>query len=296
MFSAVRTKLTIFFVIFLVVSLGLLSVALQRIVVAEFEHIEENNARVAIVRAMEAIRSDGQFLGTWARDIGPWDETYDFVESGDRVYIRNNFSPESIENLDLDLLAFVNDSNTMAWAHISDEQQIEDFDYESLPGIGDHGPEWTSSTGVVGLHRMNDNTVYLLAVHPILTSEYGGPSRGATIFGRRLDNARFEELILSSVADFSLRPFTAMDMPEGSVDGNGLEDGNLQVSRANGETSARTVLSDFKGEPVLTLEVRAHKDVATNGARAANTIMIVYAAIGLFGFLVLQFLFWRMRP
>ena len=288
MFNSLRAKLISYFFLFLIVIGGSLFLLLDRLVLAEFEQIERNEARVAITRAMSAIRGDGQSLRAWARDIGPWDDTYSFVESVDLSYVNDNFDPEAIENLELDLLAFVDNAGSVVWSHVSSEQRIDNFHFEELPGLKDRDPEWAASTGVVGLHRMDANSVYWVAVHPIVKSDYTGPSRGATILGRRLDEERFRELIQSSIADFELK-LLPLDKATGMApDEDNFDEGIVEVIRENGETNAYTVLHDFNGEPVLTLKVRAHRIATTSGAKAVHTVMLVFAVLAFLGFLLFQ--------
>ena len=59
----------------------------------------------------------------------------------------------------------------------------------SLPGFARQDSAWDSSEGQVGLHRADGGTVYMLAAHPILTSDFDGDNRGAMYFGRILDAA-----------------------------------------------------------------------------------------------------------
>lgn len=286
MFNTAWAKLTAYFAVFLVVSGGLLFVVLDRFVLSEFERIERDEARVSITRAMEAIRKDGQSLRAWSRDISPWDDTYRFIETRDMEFIAKNFPLEWLDDLEFDLLLLTDNSNAIVWGYWSEQQSLEDLPYQDLPGFADRGPEWDTSKGVVGLHRLGPDAVYLLVVHPILTSEYGGPSRGATVFGRRLDNARLEKLAESSVANFELQTFRADTHP--------VTDG-IEVTRVNGETIAYTVLHDFNGAPVLTLKIRAHKDAMTNGTHAISAVMYVFAALAFLGFVFFLLLVTRLR-
>ena len=295
MFNSARAKLISYFFFFLIVIGGLLFLLLDRLVLAEFEQIERNEARIAITRAMSAIRGDGQSLRAWARDIGPWDDTYSFVESGDLDYVNDNFDPEALENLELDLLAFVDNADTVVWSHLSSEQSIDSFHYEELPGLNDRDSEWASSTGVVGLHRMDADSVYWVAVHPIVKSNYSGPSRGAIILGRRLDEKRFEELIQSSIADFELQPLPLGRSNGIAPDEDKFDEGIVEVIREDGETSAYTVLYDFNDEAVLTLKVRAHRVATTNGAKAIHTVMVVFAVLAFLGLLLFQLLLVRLK-
>ena len=275
MLNSAWAKLTAFFAVFLVVSGGLLFAVLDRFILSEFERIEVDEAQVAITRAIAAIRKDGQSLRAWARDISPWDDTYEFIETRDMEYVAKNFPREWLDDLELDLLLLTDNSDAIVWGHWSEQQSLEDIPYQDLPGFANRSQEWDASQGVVGLHRLGPDAVYLLVVHPILTSEYGGPSRGATVFGRRLDNARLEKLAESSVANFELQNFRADTHP--ATDG-------IEVTRVNGETIAHTVLRDFDGAPVLTLKIRAHKDAMTNGTYAVAAVMCVFAVLALLGF------------
>lgn len=275
MFNTASAKLTAYFAVFLVVSGGLLFAVLDRFVLSEFERIERDEARVAITRAMAAIRKDGQSLRAWSRDISPWDDTYEFIETRNMEFVAKNFPLEWLDDLEFDLLLLTDNSNAIVWGYWSEQQTLEGLPYQDLPGFADRGSNWDTSQGIVGLHRLGPDAVYLLVVHPILTSEYGGPSRGATVFGRRLDNARLEKLVESTVANIELQEFHADTHT--AIDG-------IDVTRVNGETIAHTVLRDFNDSPVLTLKIRAHKDAMTNGSHAISAVMYAFAALAVLGF------------
>lgn len=287
----VVTKPIVYFTFFLIFLSGLLYGALDHFVFSVFERTERDAARYALGRAVKAINVEGQALRTWVRDIAPWDETYVFAQDKDPIYIVNNFTPESLENLDFDVVLFADSIGSVIWSYVSESGNIDDLRYEELLHHVDQQWKWGESTGIVGLHRADVDSVYLVAMHPILTSEYGGPSKGTVIFGRKLDNARFEKMIESSVADFNLLVIggeSALTDFTGAIGGTSY---SPELWRENGETKASILLRDFNNKAVLKLEVRAHRNTTKNGSEAINAVMYVYIVtvlLGLAGFFLIS--------
>ncbi len=280
---ATRLKLTIWFVVFLVFSNGLLYGALNIFVFSEFKSIERDEARIGVSRALAVIRADNTSLLAWVRDVGPWDDTYSFANTGDPAYIANNYDTQAIENLDFDLILFADNSESVLWSYVSGSQTINDLRYREFLHIMNQDPDWETSSGMVGLHRMGGDSVYIIAAHPIQTSEYGGPSRGTTVFGRRLDNVRFEKMIASSVADFDLQVIGDDPITNQFAESIEMKNDGFDVRRENGETKAYAVLQDLNKKSAVLLEIRAHVDTTKNGAESIRYVMYSYLIITLLG-------------
>lgn len=271
-----------YFAVFLVLCGLLLRGALDRFVAAEFEQIEIDDARMTLIRAMETIRNDGQSLRTWARDIGPWTATYGFAETRDIAYIVENFPEEYIAALEFDLLMFVDNADAVFWSYIDEQQSIEDFRPADLRDLAGGEAGWNSSAA--GLHPVGDSSVYLIAAHPILKSDESGPSRGVVILGRRLDNARFERLIQSTVANFDLQTVRSDSRLAELAADLSSESAGIKVVREDGDSSAYAVLNDVYDMPAMILKVRTHKHITTSGSSALRATMTAYLAMAILAF------------
>lgn len=290
-----RKKLTISFVIFLVISIGSIFGALKIFVFSEFERLERDDARYGLTSGLAAIRGENASLLAWVKDVGPWNDTYDFAETGNPAYIASNYDPQAIGNLDFDLILFADNGGSVLWSYVSGRKTIRDLHYEQFLQFINESPEWETSTGVAGLFRMSDSSVYLVAAHPIQTSEYRGPSRGSVVFGRRLDNARFENLIQSSVADFDLQIIDGNTITNEIAESIANNKNGVDTRRENGITKAYAILNDVNRQPAILLEIRAHVATTRKGAESIRNVMYSYILISVLGLAIFLLISVRSR-
>lgn len=279
--KAARSRFLAYFVIVLVASCGLLYIALDNIVLSEFERLEKEEAQENLGSAIAALRRENAALVVWARDYAPWDDTLEFVRSGDLQYITTNFAPDTIENLGFDLILFLNQSGAVVWSYVAGPTSVGDLNVQDLPVLQLDGLEWDSSTGLSGLYQLTENGVYQIAAHPILTTDGKGPNGGSLIFGRRLDNRQFERIAASSIADFDLQPVGSDQAAMERVARIQSKFGGVDVARHQDRMSATTVLRDINDNPVLVLRVGAHRDMVFAGTLAIKNVMFIYVLVGL---------------
>lgn len=249
--------------------------SLDRFVLSEFEKIEKDEARRSLGQALGALRAQHSVMLSWVRDFGAWDETYDFVQTRDADYIDEHFSSGSLANLDFDLVVIVDKSGDVIWSHAGKHAEFSDEELSSLPGFARTDEEWDKTEGLVGLHRVDSETVYLLAAHPILKSQFDGANRGTIIFGRVLDHRRLESMVGASIPDFALQVIHAgVEVPDST--------GTVFVTET-GDSMGRATLSDLNGQPVITVSVRAHRVVTAQGEKAVRAVMLALVIVSLVG-------------
>ena len=270
-----------YFLVAIVASWGLLYLALNVFLLAEFERIEEQEAQANLGNAIAALTRENAALTVWARDYAPWDDTYEFIQGGDAQYIAENFAADTIENLGFDLILFLDSSGSVVWSYVAGPESADDLDIANLPFLQLDSLEWDSSTGLGGLYRFSQNGVYQIGAHPILTTAARGPNRGSLIFGRRFDDRQFERIVASSIADFDLQRVGSNRAAFERVERIQSQFGGVDVGRREDRMWATTVLRDITDEPVVVLSVGTHRDAVLAGKQAIRNVMFVYALIAL---------------
>ncbi|HEX5691655.1 MAG TPA: CHASE4 domain-containing protein, partial [Roseiflexaceae bacterium] len=151
--------------------------------------IEEQDVRNNTERALNALADELSALSRTAGDYAAWDDTYDFMQSGDPSYVEINYLDETFQRNRLSLVLIIDPDKRLVFGKAFDlhanrttpvpEQLRQLAVSESLLY---HSTNDGMSSGVM---KLPDGPI-LLASRPILSSAYTGPIRGTLIMGRRL--------------------------------------------------------------------------------------------------------------
>lgn len=145
-------------------------------------------------------------LSTKLADWSSWDDTYKFINDKNDEYIKSNLQNQSLVNLKLNFMVYVNSRDEIVYG--------KGFDFEKNEEIvlgSDFKNNLKSGSPILKHQNLEDSVVGLVvldhgplifASRPILTSEAKGPSRGTLIFGRYFD--RGEVAKISDLLDHSV--------------------------------------------------------------------------------------------
>jgi signal transduction histidine kinase len=173
-----------------------------------FSNLETRETKEGIVQAINAIDYRVSELSGKVRDYSSWDETYNFVQNENQDYVENNFIDETFENLDLNIIAIVNNNRSLVYCQSFDlnysakvqtseeTKNLLPFD-ERLWGFPSEG---NTVSGIM----LVDNQPMFVATAPILTSLSQGPIIGGLLFGRFVDSQEIGELAKIMNLNFSV--------------------------------------------------------------------------------------------
>lgn len=154
------------------------------------------SARVVddLLRMQKAIQDEVSFLASTTGDYAVWDDTYNYMQTLDEKYIRNNFLPISLENLQVDYVLFLDPYGKII-RHLylaPGSNVVEPVPPEDLAEIVAHTGQFTQIkwTGNVSGYLVLPSGVSAFASREILTSDATGPLVGYMIMGSRLDEER----------------------------------------------------------------------------------------------------------
>ena len=160
--------------------------------------VEQKESMRETERVTTAVSHELEQLNATAMDYAAWDDTYKFVQNNNSDYIFQNLQDETLANLKLNFMLFLNSSNQVVFGKaidLSNETEIP-VPQSLLEHVATHpfllNHENTTSS-VVGIILLSEEPV-LIASRPVLTSQSEGPIQGTLIIGRFLDSLEINRL------------------------------------------------------------------------------------------------------
>ncbi|TAJ23479.1 MAG: response regulator [Planctomycetota bacterium] len=264
----------------------------------ELERTDCAEARAAVESALDALRDD---LCSKLADWAMWDDTYRFMEDGNRAFVESNLLPDSIGSIGISAIAFLSDDGRLLeslalaeresvavplWPGL--EQRLR-ADFASL-GCGD--PERV----VAGLWRLPEGPM-VVASRPVLPSSGVGAPRGRIVFLRRLDAALFariadqtrEHCALVEIADrgnLATADAAALD----ALSRCGAEHG-LDQPRDDAHLATYYLAADIAGLPTWLVRVDRARPIWAAGRASVRTMTSALIGVGvLFGLIAMAFM------
>ncbi|MDW8209371.1 MAG: EAL domain-containing protein [Chloroherpetonaceae bacterium] len=166
-------------------ALGLHAV-LSRHVMHEYVQMERQSVARDMERVQQAFEAMLYNLHIKTADWASWDDTYQYMQDRNREYAQSNLIPETLNNLNVDLILLTNRD-----MKVFDARVIQRFP-------GQEAPEPAEALAQIPVRRLQScvrkehgysavinmkSTPMLISVRPILTSANKGPHRGWLIFG-----------------------------------------------------------------------------------------------------------------
>ncbi|GEM_PF-5333472 len=157
-------------------------------VLSSFADIENKNLIDNVKAIRNSIVADEQDLDALVKDWAFWDDTYDFIVTGNKAYLKSNITDSTFTDQGLDFILYFDNRGKLVFGKYFDHEKKKQVPLESrfLSRVED----LTNGPGII---TINDK-IYMLAKEPILTSENTGPSRGSLVMGRRMDNNIFHPI------------------------------------------------------------------------------------------------------
>jgi len=168
------------------------------ILMRSYHELENDSAKRNAQQVQDALLNEIKNLDTKLTDWAAWDDTWNFVSDGNAEYAESNLGAESIFNLHLNFMVFLDAAGGVVSAravHLDEATLVEPPEglLEALqPGTvflnHPHGKH--SVTGV----WMLPGGPCLLASRPVVQSSGEGPIRGTLVFGKLLDESVIQQL------------------------------------------------------------------------------------------------------
>jgi diguanylate cyclase (GGDEF)-like protein len=260
----------------LMVTLGVL---LPRLVVTRFDRQGASRMHDDTLRVSQALQTELKSLSTFVVNWSNWDDTYTYVRRPNRAYETSNLTAPSFESIRINLMVFLNLRGEVVNASAYDLQtkklvpgdqltrEILARNRRDLIPIGTQD----SRQGIV----MLSSGPWLVAAHPILTSDSKGPSVGTVIMGRQLTPALLRDLKRDVKLSLTLTPVSADVTAHMSEAASGVF---ISVQGTN-SLVGQTIVRDLRGRPTLVLNVGADRKDHLNGLATARILLLAVLAV-----------------
>jgi len=279
-----KSTLTIFalFFILLIFSVYFL---LNTIMMDSIDQLEEKNVSENIERALNTMEQQESALASVTRDWAGWDDTYTFVEDGNEAYLENNIYEDVFVNLNLNLMAIINESGEYTFATGMDLENTEFVPvYPELKNALEKGGilhNTDSGYAVKGIIMLPEGPM-LIASHPILKNDLSGPTRGNLVFGRFLDATAVSELSEILNLDVSLEIIEPENHENAQKTSQPTQKPPIEIKMlGKDKLEARTKLNDINGNPALALRIELLREVSMMGKKGVYYTLYSLIAAGL---------------
>lgn len=162
-----------------------LAMLVDTVIFASAEQLEVRKVALNLERVTGALEEELEGLVRSARAYSSWDETYQFMQDGNRRYLTRNYFDAELENLNLKAVVLLNPAGRVMFAKVLNANGtlvpalLNTFRAPPAP-----------DRGLV----VSQNQAYLVVNQPILPSDGQGVPRGRLLMARPLSESLVERL------------------------------------------------------------------------------------------------------
>ncbi len=293
-----RSKTLIIVASTLLVLEGVLYTVSRSVLMDGFTRVEVESTVRNVQRVLDAFSENISNLSIKAADWAKWDDTYEFIDNVNQVYVKSNLTDESLLELKINIMLFLNKDKRVIFGRGYDLEAEEgkEIDPRSLSTIlsdeqlMNHEGQESVFAGIIMLPEGPMSIVS----RPILTSEGQGPVRGTIIFGRYLDDAEVNRFAQITHLELQVMEFDSESLtPDLKRIRDGLsEQTSILVEPLNENSIAGyTFLKDIHNNPVLLVKIDVPRDIYKQGLRTRLYLVVAIFFAGLiFGFTIILLL------
>jgi len=272
----------------------LLYILTNFILIGSYDKLEEQDTLMNTERARDALISDINRLHMAVGDWAPWDDTYNFIQDGNKKYIESNFGTSTMANLKVNFVLFYNHSGHLVYGAGFDLKNGENipipisFRSDMSPNniLLNHTSLESSISGIM----MIPEGPILIASNPIITSDHNGPIRGTLIMGSFLD---IETLSNITHLSLSFRQINGQNNIDYWSEIQMLsKEKPILIQPSNNEIIAGyELLDDIEGNPAIVLKAEMPRGIHKQGENTMWYLVLSIIGAGLvFGLVTLLLL------
>src|SRR3972149_8038746 len=115
-----RTKTIIAIIVIVFLIFGALQAIAIFVIQPGFKNLENSESQKSVIQIVSTIDYRLSGLGTKVEDYASWDDTYNFIQNRNQDYTENNFIDETFQNLNLNLVAIVDNNRSLVYCQSFD--------------------------------------------------------------------------------------------------------------------------------------------------------------------------------
>ncbi|MDE4908551.1 PAS domain S-box protein [Methanogenium marinum] len=266
--------------IILATSVGFI-ISAQYYLIGGIQEIETEEITKDLNTAQRAIDKQGDNLAVTVEDYAGWDDTYAFASDLNQAYIKSNLVPSTFYNVEIEAILYFDTAGNLLHGDSYDPETEEILPIsaqlketlQSLPLIS--SPEYAGDD-LSGILNTPDG-IWIIAVEPILTSYYEGPSRGHLVMASRFTPDTAAEIAADTNIDVRAEPLQRGNIGDAFVAG---QDGTLNttthVVTSEEDITASALMYDIAGTPAFILSVNNPRDTYMFGKKAVQNSAILF--------------------
>jgi signal transduction histidine kinase len=259
------------------------SLLLERVDVSEKAYVQEDLNRVQMGLSFEL-----SSLNSKCADWSNWDDTYDFIATGNSQYIETNLVPQAYNDLKINLMLFLNTNGSAVFYQAYNLANLSSIDVNQSLLVAEYPMlQNQNADEISGIVQLNQG-IMMVSSQSILTSQYEGPPRGRLLMGVFLDEATASDL-----AQISGLPVTIYPMNEAQIFKGDLFEASRALS-AGKEIFTKTIndstimgftfIKDLNSNPVA---IAAITDSRAEYAQAQTSTFYLGVSVAVVGILFL---------
>ncbi|HEX6802223.1 MAG TPA: diguanylate cyclase [Terriglobales bacterium] len=187
----IRKKILLFSALALGAFLAAVYVVSRFALLNSFARLESESGRENVARIKSGLQIEETQLGTVARDYAQWDRTYEFMQSRDPGYVREELTNDTFKIVRVGFFALFDPAGNLVLYRDPTNWQPDSSDLETIAGpLKDGAAKDRSLRGVLDLK----GRIMLVDYEAVLTSRGQGESRGTLVMGRELDQSTLASL------------------------------------------------------------------------------------------------------
>ena len=287
----------------LALALLLLAIAVASgVFVTRFDAIEATQTHEKSQQLLRAVQADLNQLAISARDYGEWDDTHDFIQTGNPDYLRSNFSHVAMSGMQVDVLAmFRADGSTVYTSQLDEpgERTIVPAPAGLVEPLRALRLQHVRLRELSSLQRLLHTPQGLLAFSAveIRRSDRSAPSGAVMFFGRFFETDEIHrinetsqlpgELLLLPDAHLPPEIVAWTQDPQAPPTATRIEDAEHIVGYA--------LLRDLTGQPAAVLKMDNQREIGQLGRYTTELLMGTLAALLLLSGFALVALLWGLQ-
>jgi len=221
-------------------------------------------------------------------DWSAWDDTYNFIEDGNKRYIESGLTPKVFASAQLNLVLYIHASGRIVFGTGFDLQTNKNLpipqELRQHLAVNDlllqHSRPQSEVAGIVLL----PTGPMLISSRPIVTSKGDGPIRGSLIVGRYLDESIIAKLAKTTRSSLQAYALNSPHLPaDFQAVRSALSAPDTIVVRALSEQSIAgyTLLRDLYGQPAVLLRVDLPRHIYKQGQSSLRYLIASLIIAGL---------------
>ena len=281
-FKSIRTRFIGIMAVMLILTTGMVYLILHTVMQDKINILEDKYIIENVERTKKEIFKEIEVLDTIVMDWAVWDNSYQFMIDKNPEYIKANLSEDTLNNLKINIMLFIDNKGNLVHGEGYDLQKKESvpIDEALLKYIKDHSLLQNNDVKYrkSGIVTLNGKDLILLSICPILTSAGEGPINGYIVLGANFTEKKIADIGKELSSEIKLTFLKDFEYDRKFFD---LKDDKIQIDAVSDQKIiGRAFLDDIDGKHLLLLSIEKNRDI--NNIGEAGIKATLWLLLGLF--------------